>query len=391
MAEPKWRNRGNKKGPFTVDSGGGAPPPVITRQPSHTKSHGASNLSSSASNRSQQQHHPYHQSSSNVGSARSSRESTAVPSSGNPLSPTELAAMLTGMSNSYSVNKPPNRPAFPGSLGASNTTSFSTAYAAAHSQAVPQSRQHGSYTPSHGSTTPLDPPPSPWQDFSSWLNNQSTSAVPNFSASPAWQPQVQPSPFAKSLEQPKQELEQLDPNMLADLAGLLEQQQAESSRSMQAPRRQSTTANRSTGQTPSGTPSSGQSLLTRRMQQHQSTSSQPSPNPNGYTNPFGIGVPSTSQPQTQLDMALQYTQSGSAAHSATSLTPTSRSVLSDSSGVLPTPPASFSSNFGYPTSRMSAPNSRSGTWNAGFVETPATTPGGSEMGTSSPRVAVSFA
>lgn len=117
---------------------------------------------------------------------------------------------------------------------------------------------------------------------------------------------------------------------------------------------------------PAAGPQTGPSLLSQRLQQHQQQHSYPETTSSSYM--------SASQSYTNSPL------------STTPITQTSLGDIGSISG--PTPPQSYSSAFSYPTRSGPGPMTP---WpldqrSVAFVETPVTTPGGSDHGVGSPYV-----
>jgi GATA-binding protein len=235
------------------------------------------------------------------------------------------------------------------------------------------SASHGGFTPVNNSlsnsfhsqhfaslsTTPLDPPPSPWGTQGNMFE---WTPPPNMSSSP-W-----------SNAPPGQDnAENLDPEIFNSIAEIISQNQSEpnslSSSFDMLNQLNGTSPHNHAGpsqhQIGSSGPGMSQSLLSRRMQQHQQSaqSQQSSPQP-------GFGF----QPG--------HSSSGSGSMSTT---PT-HNMLNNvpGLGVLPTPPQSYGS-----TQFSKSQNQPKTSWPLpdramAYNQTPVTTPGGSEHGYGSP-------
>ncbi|EIW70759.1 hypothetical protein TREMEDRAFT_73557 [Tremella mesenterica DSM 1558] len=373
MEKLSWRaGPGSKKGPFTVDSGGG-----------HVKSPSVAAALASGN--------PYERPTSASSSTRHSNPPTPQlsPNAQRHVFPHPFISALYGGAVAGARKRQQSREGLPSNEYVNHVTTPTSSEQAILSanQGLPRngtsgprngqgpsqtqlpnvnnvSRHHrpipAPAAPLSGSTTPLDPPPSPWNAIETfphdWLQNGN---APWASPTASQQSHIQAdaSDWATLI----------DTNMFAGLEEVVQQGQAKATGGQQRPcnlmgaldapgQHNTTSAVPPPAQSHSSQPSS---LLTRRLQQHQYDHSAPV------------------SPRVE-----QHSFDG-----ASSVTPTTTSLLSSMGlGVLPTPPQSFSSHGGPSRPPMNGTHSP---WPLperamGYVETPATTPGGSEVAFGSP-------
>ncbi|WVR07144.1 hypothetical protein IAU60_004185 [Kwoniella sp. DSM 27419] len=315
MDKPAWRvSSGNKKGPFTVDSGGGqyatgSRPQRAPERPPSSSSSRHSNPSTPAIpsavpiNRQSFAYpaQPYTSYSHLSGSGHHSREGSIHGNNGQSsiaTTPTPLTPLDSGVPLGSSTG------AAGFSLGA-NPSSFNSQYG----RSLPKRTQASL------STTPLDPPPSPWRPTSQHSIAQNHQAF-DWSSLPnpnSWMP-------TEAANQPATNVaDELDPNIFATLADLVEQSQgsytAESPIDFAGPGSFVSHASTSLQNGMPQMAQPGTSLLSRRLQNQQvngsmmnphqqplsasgpSASYSSIPSPSNFTAPGSYGSNAYSQPQ----------------------------------------------------------------------------------------------
>nr|WRH23632.1 GATA type zinc finger protein asd-4 [Naematelia aurantialba] len=347
MDKLPWRtSSGAKKGPFTVDSGGG---------PSKRNSqHGSipERPPSASSSRHSNPPTPL------VSPATSQRANFAHPA--NPANPSQPFAIPQGrqsregslhVSNDFSsiaTTPTPVTPVETFTAGASRnafspgvtSSSFAAQYAASRATRQPQL-----------STTPLDPPPSPW-------TTHSNSA--GFTLDWANSPNVPWSSLAGPSEELKDMTEAFDPSVFSSLADLIEQTQAKTVQPGSAPFNfmgALDPPSQSTSPAPAGSQGNS-SLLSRRMQQGPNASKSSTPSSFQSAGSLSTNYQSNTS-------ANQFMPESSPAHGSTPL-----NHYNPQFGSMPNPQAGAFPHW--PERQVS------------FAETPVTTPGGSDFGIGSP-------
>ena len=349
MDKLRWGSSGGENGPFTVDSGGGESgiasgskkgPDRPPSKSSFRHSKPSTPIVSPSSSRPvftqpPNPPQPYHTTGgghSHEGSRTFNADLSFMATTPTPLIPTDPSTGLRLSAGRHTMNQ----------MGQPS------GYVAQHGQ-VRQSRPTQRI-----STTPIDPPPSPWnprvgpavESPFDWSHPQSGLH---------WGPQ-QTEDFNGSIATN----EGMDPALFSSLAALVEESQSKAHNGREdfniMHAMEATNAPMSAT---AASLSSGSSLLTRQLQQQQGSHA------NSYENLSGLY--------------------NSALHS---VPPSPNSFLADPApiGVLPTPPQSFSSATSKPSGRQSAnlpgPVHQ---WRlpdtvAACMETPVTTPGDSEHG-----------
>ena len=365
-------NAGSKKGPFTVDGGGGKASTGVNPNPTPNAPNHPRTPANAATPSRQSLSSP----STPMISPRLTQRSS-FPYPPNPVSthPYHIPSQTPGRRSresstytDYSSLTSPNVATLDGGFGSNGGRhAFSPMNSSGLAQYPRQNVQPGM------STTPIEPPPSPWgpsamQNPFDWI--QPAPSIPQW---PASDPTDNSSNTTTNSNNNDNGADSIDPAIFDTLAELIKQSQARATSSSSGPF-DFMGALESLATTPaspqsSNAPGMPQSLLTRRLQQQQT------PNPRhhgaglGMGDHGGFGSSRMAQPNipqiTQPDASL---------------------------GVLSTPPQSFNSRFNGNHGPRPTNHTLAGPANGWplpdrgmvFNETPITTPEGSEHGTNSP-------
>ncbi|ORY32497.1 hypothetical protein BCR39DRAFT_504239 [Naematelia encephala] len=345
MDKLPWRTTsGGKKGPFTVDSGGGPSKrnsphgaSVPERPPSASSSRHSNPptpmMSPASAHRANFAHPANPAQPFAIPQGRQSREGSLHVS--NDFS--SIATTPTPVTPVETFNAGPNRNAFSPGVASS---SFAAQYAASRATRPPQL-----------STTPLDPPPSPWTGHSA--NNTGISFDWSTSPNVSWLTSNGPSEELKGMA------EAFDPSVFSSLADLIEQTQAKTIQPGSTPFNfMGALDPPSQSTSPAQVGSQGNSsLLSRRM---QGPGASKSSTPGSFQSASSFST--SHQGNTPAN---QFMPESSPAHGSTPLT----SYNMQYSNMPKAHPGSFPH---WPERQVA------------FAETPATTPGGSDFGAVSP-------
>ncbi|WWC94048.1 hypothetical protein V866_000886 [Kwoniella sp. B9012] len=395
MDKLPWRtSSGGKKGPFTVDSGGGKHhhqqqhqhvSPRNQRQPERPPSASSSRHSNPPTpamspavpiNRKNgsfaypsQPYPSFPQVSTSAGhhSREGSYHQSSIATTPTPLTPidsiTALSASAGGNAFSFGAQASSLGPS---SVGGPSQSSYGpSSYNSQYARSAPNKRNLPQGQPAL-STTPLDPPPSPWtnQNNSGMLQNQPAFDWSNLPNPSSWltPESTQPAPVEENA---------VDPGIFDTLAELVQQSQEKATNGAAFDFSANFPAPGSSSSSIPSMPSTSQnstSLLSRRLQNQQNSNT--SPPSNGNNNMYQNSVPPPS---------------GSFSDSISSLTGygTPGSYGNMNFSQFAPPQQQQQQQFQQPQRKNSTAPSTP--WPlpdrlGGYVETPVTTPGGSDFG-----------